>query len=115
MASRKVKLNPYRVWLHFHDSPMAFEKASGCKLDDFVGGAVSKPVRGHMHMYLPIEDGSVSMPDLAHESFHVADSIFDYTGVDLQYNTGNEHMAYLIGFVVESVLDMVYSITKGNK
>lgn len=115
MPSRKVKLNPYRVWLHYHDDAKSFEKASGCKLGDFVGGAVSRPVRGIMHMYLPIVDGRVNIPDLAHESFHVADSVFDYTGTDLQYNNANEHMAYLIGFVVESVLKMVDSITKGNK
>jgi hypothetical protein len=40
---------------------------------------------------------------LAHESFHVASRIFDYTGNLLQPETSNEHMAYLIGFIAEKI------------
>lgn len=37
----------------------------------------------------------------AHEAFHVVDFVADACGLDYVRNTGNEHIAYLIGRVVE--------------
>lgn len=59
-----------------------------------------------MHIYLmKTDDGCISVPDAAHEAFHVADNIFERTGMVVQEETGNEHMAYLVGWVIHRIFD----------
>lgn len=40
---------------------------------------------------------------MGHEAFHVVEFIVDYTGMTYQYKIGNEHLAYLIGWVLEQM------------
>ena len=44
--------------------------------------------------------------DVIHEASHVADGVFDDCGVMLTENTGNEHIAYLIGYIAGCLWDV---------
>ena len=48
----------------------------------------------------------LNVSDVSHEAFHVADGVFDDCGVMLTENTGNEHMAYLIGYIAGCLWDV---------
>ena len=51
------------------------------------------------------ENGSINVSSAAHEAFHAADFIFERTGMEIQNGTGNEHMSYLIGHIVNLIFD----------
>ncbi len=42
---------------------------------------------------------------VAHESYHIADLLFDIKGVEYCSGSGNEHMAYLLDHIMKAVLD----------
>lgn len=57
-------------------------------------------------IYLAKQDnGCIDVSSCAHECFHTADFIFERAGMVYQEGTGNEHMAYLIGYLVNKVFD----------
>ena len=72
--------------------------------DDFeVGGASTKDVinkKGNYGILVVFSPEAINSPTFAHEAFHVVDFIVDACGLDYVRNTGNEHIAYLIGYVV---------------
>lgn len=115
MSKYKFKVDMYRTWVYYHPSVESFEKVSGCDTSR-MGGAVYTAPNGDMHIYVPMdEEGAVVMSDLAHEAFHVADFIADKVGLEYIHGTGNEHIAYLVGYVVDHVLELVSKINKGRK
>lgn len=42
---------------------------------------------------------------VAHESYHIADLIFEIKGIEYCLGSGNEHMAYLLDHIMKTVLD----------
>lgn len=61
---------------------------------------------GVISLYVPKnETGGIPVATLSHEVFHMADFIFERTGMEIQDGTGNEHMAYLIGYLTDVVFD----------
>lgn len=51
----------------------------------------------------------------AHEAFHVVDFLVDSLGLDYVKNTGNEHIAYMIAYVVSLFEDWVNKEVIKNK
>lgn len=66
---------------------------------------------------LVVFDGIPSPSQMAHEAFHVMNGIFK--SVDLEFNysktTGNEHLAYIIEWVVKCMCDAVEKEKKCKK
>lgn len=61
---------------------------------------------GVISIYIEKNDkGCISVSTAAHEAFHAADFIFEKVGAVIQEGTGNEHMAYLIGHIVDLIFD----------
>jgi len=84
----------------------AFEKATGLKLPDGAGGCVHYNGKSpFITLWVEMdEDGLCSIPDMTHEVFHACDIIADNVGLVLSERTGNEHFAYLTGWVMEAVM-----------
>lgn len=94
---------------------ITFDKDKFCRMTgtgdlSHAGGCVAI-IPGHpLVMWLDMDaEGKLDMTDCAHESFHVADFILDNKGMEYCHDTGNEHMAYLIGWVMGCVLEAQYS------
>lgn len=51
------------------------------------------------------EDGYLDLQVLCHESYHLADFLFDRVGMEYNRGSGNEHMAYLIDYILSQVVD----------
>jgi hypothetical protein len=69
------------------------------------GGCCAVLESGLMLMWLEMDEkGKIEMTDAAHESFHAADFLLDSVGMEYSHDTGNEHMAYLIGWMMGCVL-----------
>ena len=46
---------------------------------------------------------NISISNIAHEAYHVADALLEDTGMEYNYNSGNEHIAYLVGYVASLI------------
>lgn len=72
--------------------------------DNFAGCVIQRD--GQMHIYLEkTACGGINVASCAHEAFHVADFIADRVGLVVSEGTGNEHMAYLIGWITNKIFD----------
>ncbi len=56
-------------------------------------------------LYLEKRGDCLHVSTVAHESYHVADMIFEHCGVEYKYDSGNEHMAYLLDWIVNKIFD----------
>lgn len=108
MATHKKYIPMYRVYLIYTDTPF-----DGIDTNCY-GGAVRR-IGNKFEVYLPHDDGSFVISDIAHEAFHAADFIAEYVGMEYKEGSGNEHVAYLIGFIVDFILDCGHKICKKAK
>lgn len=46
---------------------------------------------------------NISISNIAHEAYHIADALLEDTGMEYNYNSGNEHIAYLVGYVASLI------------
>ena len=46
---------------------------------------------------------NISISNIAHEAYHVADALLEDTGMEYNYNSGNEHIAYLVGHIAHLI------------
>ena len=58
------------------------------------------------------EDEGLSINTVAHEAYHLVDSVMDLCGVD--YGGSNEHVAYLVGWVAEKITECYQGETNGR-
>lgn len=56
-------------------------------------------------IYVKCNNKSVSINTLSHECFHLIDFLGERVGLEYTNGTGNEHFAYLIGYISEQILD----------
>ena len=101
----KQELELYKTGLRICFDKETMEKHCD---DDLSGcdGYTWWPHQGEvLWIYLPKIKGCIDVASTAHECFHVADFIFERAGMVIQEGTGNEHMAYLIGHLVNKVFD----------
>lgn len=56
-------------------------------------------------MFIEKRGGSIDASTVAHECFHIADMILEVKGMQYKEESGNEHVAYLIGYLVDKVFD----------
>jgi hypothetical protein len=96
----------YRQYVLITFDAKKFERMTGGESIGDAGGCVAI-IPGHpLTMWLDMdEDDKIDMTDAAHESFHVADFLANMVGMEYVAETGNEHIAYLLGWVMGCVLE----------
>lgn len=93
---------PIRICFHKE----TFEKLVGYELGNYVIGHSTLNDKEEILLYfIKNHDGSIPADILAHERYHAVDYFLEITGVDHVTNGSNEHCAYLIGYLVNKVLD----------
>lgn len=101
----KCYVDMYRQELFITFSKKGFKKMTGHTIPDHAGGCVCNTPGGYLVFWLEMDDnGLCSIPDMSHEVFHACDMIADNVGLVLSEQTGNEHFAYLTGWVMERVM-----------
>lgn len=110
----KGKIPLYRMKVTYTDSSKEFNKITGCELDPNYSGGGTYRCNDVIYIYLPMDGDGYSSPDLAHESFHAADFVCEYVGAEYKYGSGNEHVAYLVTFFVEFIMDCGVKIQRKN-
>ncbi len=66
---------------------------------------VSLKSSGVLGIVVVIQD-RLKAGDMAHEAWHVVDNLCEQTGWTIQEDTGNEHIAYMIGFVTNKIWEV---------
>ena len=56
-------------------------------------------------VYVPVANKRINVPTLCHECYHAVDFIMNIKGIEYQGN--NEHVAYLLGYLVNIILEHI--------
>ena len=102
----KHDLRIYKTWLRFCFHEETMTKACGEDVSHANGYTWWPKQDDTIWIYLDKNDtGAINVASAAHEAFHAADFILERTGMVVQEGTGNEHMAYLIGHIMDLIFD----------
>jgi len=108
---KQFKLTPYPCSLRVYIDRVEFEKAVGESTTGM--GAATYRNGGQMVVFTPADEkGNVSIKSAAHEAYHVADFIKEHVEMEYKHNSGNEHIAYLVGHVCECIAIAADKLTK---
>lgn len=107
---KSFKLDPYMCTLRVYIDKAAFSKDIG---EDCSGmGAATYRNGGAFAVFLPAsETGTVNIRTAAHEAYHVADFVLEHIEGEYKRNSGNEHVAYLVGHVCQCLAEGVAWLT----
>ena len=102
MKTLESNLPIYNIPFIFPNNIKVFNKKMGVKKKkkDFKG--LTGCTGSEIIVYVPVVDKGINVPTLCHECYHAADFIMDIKG--LEYNGHNEHVAYLLGYLVNIIL-----------
>lgn len=92
---------PIRICFHRE----TFERNVGYEINNYSIGHTT--VLSDVIFLYPLKryDGSIQASTLSHECYHVVDFVMELTGAEHNEGGTNEHLAYLIGYLVDAVLD----------
>jgi len=108
---KSFTLDPYKCVLRVYTDRAAFEKFTGENTDGM--SAATYRDNGLFAVFIPAsDDGAVSIRTSAHESYHVADFLLEHVWMEYKRNSGNEHVAYLVGHVCECIHDAAKALAK---
>ena len=95
----------YRTYIYFTFTPSAYMKHTGNEINNGCAACVHQE---SITLWLPVsDDGTVSLADAAHEVWHMVDFIADKVALAVSHGTGNEHIAYLTGYVMEQLFKAI--------
>lgn len=110
---KQFKLDPYTCWLRVYTYRDAFEKFTGERTEGM--GAATFRDNGLFAVFIPAdESGCVNIRHAAHEAYHVADFLLEHVWMEYKHNSGNEHVAYLVGHVCERIVGAAKALAKNN-
>jgi hypothetical protein len=98
----KVYCELYKTDLTVCFDKETFSRKFGCNGD--YGGCVVQDGRT-INIYLKKLGEGINVSDCSHEAYHAADFIADLTGMITHKDSGNEHIAYLVGWIVDKIFD----------
>lgn len=108
---KQFKLDPYPCSLRVYIDRAEFEKVVGESTTGM--GAATYRNGGLMAVFIPASDtGTVSISSAAHEAYHVADFVKEHVEMEYKHNSGNDHIAYLVGHVCECIAIAADKLTK---
>ena len=64
---------------------------------------------GYVVVFRP---NNINISSISHEAYHVADVISEDVGLEYNYNSGNEHIAYLVGYIADLIQKSLSRIIK---
>ncbi|PSV50017.1 hypothetical protein [Photobacterium indicum] len=103
----KVHIDIYKTTVFVSFDKEALVKKFDLDFSDDAGGSVFILKNGNLALWLPHRSYTLNVSDAAHECYHIADFIADRVGLVVQENTGNGHIAYLVGYMMDRVFDCV--------
>lgn len=99
---------------------VCFNRFTFCKrfswdiLGDFSAGTCWIEGSKSINIFIDADESFLNISDVCHESFHAADYVFDRAGMIYNPQSGNEHAAYLIGWISKKISEC-YNIEVQNK
>lgn len=114
----KFELSPYprKLWVVVTDDVNPINKkfynrdndAAKLQKEQIDGRAVTarvtdKKTGEYGFIVIFTEKEYLTIKTIAHEAFHVCDMLIEDVGMRYVYNTGNEHVAYLIGYIADCI------------
>ena len=102
---KKINVPIYNVEFTYTNSIKEFNKLMllNYNKDEFSGLCGYRP--GEVVVWVPTKGAGLNIPTLAHECFHAVDAIMNMK--DMEYFGTNEHVAYLLGYLVNVVLEAI--------
>ena len=64
---------------------------------------------GYVVVFRP---NNINISNISHEAYHLADALLEDTGMEYNYNSGNEHIAYLVGYIADLIQKSLNRIMK---
>lgn len=75
------------------------------EFDDYAAGVIrvihkKTQEYGYIVIFRP---NNINISNISHEAYHLADVISEDVGLEYAFNSGNEHIAYLVGYVASLI------------
>lgn len=100
---KKVQVPIYNVEFTYTNSIKEFNKVMGTEYKKSGQNGLCGFEKGRVIIWVPTKGTGLNIPTLTHECFHAADAIMNMKG--MEYCGTNEHVAYLLGYLVNVVLE----------
>ena len=89
----------------FTNNIKVFNKKMGVKKSKKDFNGLTGCIGSDIIVYVPVTDKRISIPTLCHECYHAVDFIMNIKGIE--YSGNNEHVAYLLGYLVNIILEHI--------
>ena len=105
MKTLEINVPIYNIPFIFTDNIKVFNKKMEVKKkkNDFNG--LTGCTGSEIIVYVPVVNKGINVPTLCHECYHAVDFIMDIKG--MEYHGNNEHVAYLLGYLVNIILEHI--------
>ena len=105
MKTLEINLPIYNIPFIFTDNIKVFNKKMGTKENKKDSSGLTGCTGSEIIVYVPVVDKGINVPTLCHECYHAVDFIMDIKG--MEYHGDNEHVAYLLGYLVNIILEHI--------
>ena len=105
MKTLKINVPIYNIPFIFTDDIKVFNKKMGTKENKKDSNGLTGCTGSEIIVYVPVVDKGLNVPTLCHECYHAVDFIMDIKG--MEYHGNNEHVAYLLGYLVNIILEHI--------
>ena len=105
MKTLEVNLPIYNIPFIFTNNIKVFNKKMGTKKKKKDFNGLTGCTGSEIIVYVPVVDKGINVPTLCHECYHAVDFIMNIKG--LEYHGNNEHVAYLLGYLVNIILEHI--------
>ena len=105
MKTLEVNLPIYNIPFIFTSNIKVFNKKMGCKKNKKDFNGLTGCTGSEIIVYVPVVDKGINIPTLCHECYHAVDFIMNIKGIE--YHSNNEHVAYLLGYLVNIILEHI--------
>ena len=102
---KKVQVPIYNVEFTYTNSIKEFNKVLRGSYKKRGQNGLCGFKEGRVIIWVPTKGAGLNIPTLTHECFHAADAIMNMKG--MEYFGTNEHVAYLLGYLVNVVLEAI--------
>lgn len=102
---KKVQVPIYNVEFTYTNSVKEFNKVMESNYKKNSQNGLCGFKEGKVIIWVPTKGAGLNIPTLTHECFHAADAIMNIKG--MEYFGTNEHVAYLLGYLVNVVLEAI--------
>ena len=105
MKTLEINLPIYNIPFSFTDDIKVFNKKMGVKEKKKDSRGLTGCTGSEIIVYVPVVNKGLNVPTLCHECYHAVDFIMNIKGIE--YHGNNEHVAYLLGYLVNIILEHI--------